>query len=83
MSTRRAVECEFVFDRLAAAELSDAYRILVSERRARTEQSRAGWSVRDDQCGDLRPGVFGPAEGGADDRQPDRGAARARRAARG
>ena len=78
----RAVEAEFVFGRHAAAELSVAYAILVPQRQARI--ARAGQEGRPprDQRGDLRPGLQRPAEEGPDDRLADRGAARARRAAR-
>jgi hypothetical protein len=59
----RVVDTEFVFDRLQAAELSAAYRILVPERPSRSV--RAGPEVRsaDEQRSDLCPGVLGPAEG--------------------
>jgi hypothetical protein len=71
------VQAEFVFDRHAAADMSVAYAIFVPQRRART-----GWPGQDgglyDQRGDLRPGVFGPAEEGRDDRLTDRGVTRPR-----
>src|SRR6266542_4010012 len=75
----RVVETEFVFDRHAATDLSVAFAILVPHRRARVGSGQEGRSQRD-QRGDLRPGVLCPAEEGRDDRQPDRGAARARAA---
>ena len=76
----RPVETEFVFDRHGAAVLSVAYAILVPQRQARIV--RAGQEGRPprDQRGDLRPGLQRPAEEGRDDRLPDPGAARARRA---
>ena len=80
--TARRVESEFVFDRHAAADLSVAYAILVPQRQARTRQARKhleGSSDTHDECGDLRPGLFGPAETGPDDRVADRGAAGVRR----
>ena len=79
--SERAVETQFVFDRHGAAELSVAYRILVPERRHRIGGAAGKASPCDEQCGDLRPGVVGPAEGTADHRLPDGGTARARRAA--
>jgi len=83
MSTQvstRAVASEFVFDRHGAAELSVAYRILVPERRLRVGAATEEVSPHE-QRSDLRPGVLCPAEGAADDRLADRGAARPRRAA--
>src|SRR5665811_1976360 len=74
------VETEFVFDRLQAAELSAAYYILVPERPARSVRAGQEASRTDEQRSDLCPGLLGPAEGAGDDRVPDRGAARARRA---
>ena len=63
----RVVETEFVFDRLQAAELSAAYRILVPERPSRS--MRAGQEVGcpafsgllnlRSLCGELRIQVFG------------------------
>src|SRR6266702_1481205 len=78
----RAVEAEFVFGRHAAADLSVAYAILVPQRRARIRAGQEGRPPRDER-GDLRPGVFGPAEEGPDDRLADSSAAGPRRAARG
>jgi hypothetical protein len=77
----RSVASEFVFDRHGPAELSVAYRILVPERRRRVGAGEEG-RPPDEQRSDLRPGVLGPAEGAADDRLADRGAANPRRAAR-
>jgi hypothetical protein len=77
----RALELEGVFDRHAQADLQAAYAILVPQRRARVRAAQAEGGPPDDQRGDLRPGVVGPAEEGPDDRVADGGAARARRAA--
>jgi hypothetical protein len=77
----RVVETEFVFDRYADTDLSVAYAILVPQRRARTGQRGQEGGAHDDQRGDLRPGVFSPAEERRDDRIPDGGVARARQAA--
>ncbi len=77
----RVVETEFVFDRLQAADLSAAYRILVPERPARAVRSGQEVSCADEQRSDLRPGVLGPAEGTTNDRVADRVAAQPRRAA--
>ncbi|GAB5007750.1 hypothetical protein MAHJHV63_31640 [Mycobacterium avium subsp. hominissuis] len=77
----RVVETEFVFDRHAATDLSVAYTILVSQRRARIERAGKEEGPRNDKRGNLCAGVFGPAEEGRDDRLADGGAARARRAA--
>ena len=79
--SERVVETEFVFDRLQAAELSVAYRILVPERPSRSVRAGQEASRADEQRSDLCPGLLGPAEGAGDDRVADRGAARARRAA--
>src|SRR6266487_1025258 len=79
MSQRR-VECEFVFDRHAAAEVSAAYAVLVPQRRARIRAAQEG--VPHDDSGDLRPGVLGQAEEERDHRVADRGVALARRRAR-
>src|SRR5450759_3889571 len=76
----RLGETVFVFDRHAAPDLSVAYAILVPARRARLRAGQKGRPPHD-QRGDLRPGVVGPAAAGRDDRVPDGGAARARRAA--
>src|SRR5215218_2784252 len=59
----RVVETEFVFDRLQAAELSAAYRILVPERPSRSVRAGQEASCADEQCRDLRPGLLGAAEG--------------------
>src|SRR5215211_3158638 len=74
----RVVETEFVFDRLQAAELSAAYRILVPERPSRSVRAGQEASCADEQRSDLRPGLFGPPEGAGDDRISDGGAAHAR-----
>jgi hypothetical protein len=50
----RVVETEFVFDRLQAAELSAAYRILVPERPSRSVRAGQEASCADEQCSDLR-----------------------------
>jgi hypothetical protein len=76
-----AVEAMFVFDRLGAAGLSAAYKILVPEGPARAVRGGQEGRCRDDQRGDLRAGLQRPAEGAGDDRLPDPGAARPRRAA--
>lgn len=65
--TARAVETEFVFDRLQAAELSAAYRILVPERPSRSVRAGQEASWADEQRSDLCPGLLGPAEGSRDD----------------
>jgi hypothetical protein len=75
------VETEVVFDRLADAELSAAYRILVPERPARGRRAGQEVSAGDEQRGDLRPGLLGRAEGSRHDRLTDRGAAPTRRRA--
>jgi hypothetical protein len=75
------VETQFVFDRHAATELSVAYAILVPARQARIVRAGQEGRGQHDQCGDLRPGLVGPAEERRDDRVADGGAARARRAA--
>ncbi|MFE7246261.1 hypothetical protein, partial [Streptomyces sp. NPDC057580] len=68
------MEVEAVFDRHAAADLSAAYAALVPQRRSRIRDRLEQAGVSDDhQCGDLRPGVLGPAEEGPDDRLADRG----------
>ena len=77
----RVVETEFVFDRHAARDLSVAYAILVPQRRVRIERASEEGRTRNDQRGNLRPGVVGPAEEGRDDRLADGGAMRVRRAA--
>ena len=41
--SERVVETEFVFDRLQAAELSAAYRILVPERPSRSVRAAQSW----------------------------------------
>src|SRR4029453_9040775 len=79
----RVVEAEFVFDPHAATDLSVAYAILVPQRRVRIARSGQEASLCHDECGDLRPGVLGPAEEGRHDRVPDRGAALPRRAVGG
>ena len=79
----RVVDDVFVFDRHGATDLSVAYAILVPERRARIARAGQKESLSDEQCGDLCPGVFGPAEEGRDDRVADGGAAHPRRAAGG
>src|SRR5215217_7804848 len=76
--TVRVVETEFVFDRLQAAELSAAYRILVPERPSRSVRAGQEASCADEQRSDLRPGLFGPPEGAGDDRVSEGGAAHAR-----
>ena len=79
--SERVVETEFVFDRLQAAELSAAYRILVPES---TLARRARWSGSgpcDEQRSNLCPGLLGPAEAAGDDPIPERGASCARRTA--
>ena len=70
----RRVELKYVFDRLGEAHLAQAYRMLVPERRWLT-----GGGIGDGDGSDLRTGLLGPTEGLADDRQPDRGVAGARR----
>ena len=81
----RVVETQFVFDRHAATDVSVAYAILVPPRRARLvragQEGQPEHDQQQDGCGDLRPGVVGPAEEGRDDRVADRGTACARRAA--
>ena len=77
----RVVETEFVFDRLQAAELSAAYRILVPERPSRSVRAGQEVSAADEQRSDLCPGLLRPA-GAGDDQVPDRGTAQPRRAAR-
>ena len=79
--SERVVETEFVFDRLQAAELSAAYRILVPERPSRSVRAGQEASRADEQRSDLCPGLLGPAEGAGDDPIPDRGASYARRTA--
>ena len=79
--SERVVETEFVFDRLQAAELSAAYRILVPERPSRSVRAGQEASRADEQRSDLCPGLLGPAEGAGDDPIPDRGVACARRTA--
>jgi DNA invertase Pin-like site-specific DNA recombinase len=79
--SEREVETEFVFDRLQAAELSAAYRILVPERPSRSVRAGQEASRADEQRSDLCPGLLGPAEGAGDDPIPDRGASYARRTA--
>jgi hypothetical protein len=69
----RVVETEVVFDRLQAAELSAAYRILVPERPSRSVRVGQEASCADEQCRDLRPGLLGAAEGAANDLLSDRG----------
>src|SRR6266581_4083061 len=76
----RAVEAQFVFGRHAGAEVSAAYAILVPARRARIARSGQEGRLPDDQRGDLRQGVLGPAEERPDDRLADSGVARARHA---
>ena len=75
------VDTEFVFDRHAATDLSVAYAILVPQRRTRIGRAGQEGRPRNDQCGNVCPGVVGPAEEGRDDRLADRGVARARAAA--
>jgi hypothetical protein len=77
----RALELGYVFDRHAQADLQAAYAILVPQRRARGRAAQAQGGSPDDQRGDLRPGVVGPAENRPDDRLADSGAARVRCAA--
>jgi hypothetical protein len=79
--SERVVETEFVFDRLQAAELSAAYRILVPERPSRSVRAGQEASRVDEQRSDLCPGLLGPAEGAGDDPIPDRSVACARRTA--
>src|SRR6266700_3898848 len=83
VSTTRTVSAQFVYDRHAAADTSAAYAILLPPRQARTRRvdNTNGRTRPDDQHGDLRPGVLGPAEERRDDRLPDRGVTRPRRAA--
>src|SRR2546427_353667 len=84
----RRVEHDYVFDRLGGERLIQAYRLLVSERRRtvrptqprRSVGSRGGASCEDRR--DLRSGLVGPAERGADDHQSDERSARVRRRAR-
>ena len=78
--TARVVQVLAVFDRHAGADLSTAYAVLVPQRRARTGAA-GGKEPCDDERGDLRPGLLGPAEEGRDDRLADRRAARPRRKA--
>ena len=59
--SERVVETEFVFDRLQAAELSAAYRILVPERPSRSVRAGQEASRADEQRSDLCPGLLGPA----------------------
>ena len=70
--SERVVETEFVFDRLQAAELSAAYRILVPERPSRSVRAGQEASRADEQRSNLCPGLLGPAEGAGDDPIPDR-----------
>src|SRR6266571_2743094 len=78
--TISAVVAQFVFGRHAGAEVSAAYAILVPARRARIARSGQEGRLPDDQRGDLRQGVLGPAEERPDDRLADSGVARARHA---
>jgi hypothetical protein len=71
------VRGESVFDRHAGADLSVVYGILVPQPPARTVRAGAeGVVYEQQQCGDLRPGVFGPAAQGRHDRVTDRGVTR-------
>ena len=79
--SERVVETEFVFDRLQAAELSAAYRILVPERPSRSVRAGQEASRADEQRSNLCPGLLGPAQGAGHDRIPDRSVACARRTA--
>jgi hypothetical protein len=79
--SERVVETEFVFDRLQAAELSAAYRILVPERPSRSVRAGQEASRADEQRSDLCPGLLGSAEGAGHDPIPDRSVACARRTA--
>ena len=71
----RPVELDFVFDRLGASHLVQAYRLLVPELRRVTK----GEIGNDHDRGDLRTSFIGPAEGGADDREPTVGSTCVRR----
>src|SRR6476661_4966577 len=75
------VATEFVFDRLQAAELSAAYRILVPEPPSRSVRAGQEASRADEQRSNLCPGLLGPAEAAGDDPIPDRSVACARRTA--
>jgi len=58
----RQVDLEFVFDRLGDAQLIQAYRLLVPERRNLNTEAK-----RDDTTGgDLLEGFLRTAEGGTD-----------------
>ena len=70
----RRVELDYVFDRLGEAQRVEVYRLLVPPRRRRTREG----GQHDEHGGDLRTGVFGPPERGADHRESDCGVADAR-----
>ena len=80
----RRIEHAYVFDRLGDERLTQAYRILIPQRRRLLKPTSAGR-----ECGaaggtpgenrrDLRAGILGPAERGTHDRQPDQRPARVR-----
>ena len=81
----RRIEHAYVFDRLGSERLPQAYRILMPQRRRRLKSGAAidaEGGPSDEDRRDLCARLLGPAEGGADDRQPDQRAARLRRRAR-
>jgi hypothetical protein len=59
----RRVEVDYVFDRLGENHLVQAYRILVPERRKRTEVVN-----NDDDSSDVRTSLLRIAEGGGNNR---------------
>jgi hypothetical protein len=67
------IELQYAFDRLHAAKLEQVFAILVPNRRRRvTEPTGLRGEIHQERR-NIRPSLFGPAEGGEDHSQSDSG----------
>ena len=86
MAERRSqpdVRLEYAFDRLLVAKLEQVYQILVPDRVRVVGNGSKLIGVDDEDSGNIRAGILGQAEGGEHHCQPNGGADRVRRRARG
>jgi len=75
----RDVRLDYVFDRLLLAKLQQAYEILVPDRFRTARDPSILIGDEHENCGDLRSGFLGEAEGRAHHCQSDRRLDRVRR----